>query len=126
MADKSNGTNYGAANGRNEGFALPVAFNFEQLMELNRPALTAMAEVNGKVYENLMVDVQATNQKLVERATRIVQEAAGVSRGEAEAAIRVERLIEPHVGQHRAAVAQEYGFSDVDGKQPRPITVSEA
>lgn len=25
-----------------------------------------------------------------------------------------------------AAVAQEYGFSDVDGKQPRPITVSEA
>jgi len=25
-----------------------------------------------------------------------------------------------------AAVAQEYGFSDIDGKQPRPITVNEA
>jgi hypothetical protein len=25
-----------------------------------------------------------------------------------------------------AAVAQEYGFKDVDGKQPRPITVEEA
>ena len=25
-----------------------------------------------------------------------------------------------------AAVAKEYGFSDIDGKQPRPITVSEA
>ncbi|MDX2201973.1 MAG: phasin family protein [Hyphomicrobiaceae bacterium] len=34
-------------------FPIPMAFNFEQLMELNRPALTAMAEVNGKVYENL-------------------------------------------------------------------------
>ncbi|RTL59766.1 MAG: phasin family protein [Hyphomicrobiales bacterium] len=30
-----------------------MAFNFEQLMELNRPALTAMAEMNGKVYENV-------------------------------------------------------------------------
>jgi NAD(P)-dependent dehydrogenase (short-subunit alcohol dehydrogenase family) len=25
-----------------------------------------------------------------------------------------------------AAVAQEFGFSDIDGKQPRPITVNEA
>lgn len=25
-----------------------------------------------------------------------------------------------------AAVAKEYGFSDIDGKQPRPITVNEA
>ena len=25
-----------------------------------------------------------------------------------------------------AAVAKEYGFTDIDGKQPRPITVNEA
>ena len=25
-----------------------------------------------------------------------------------------------------AAVAKEYGFSDIDGKQPRPITVNKA
>ncbi len=49
MADK--GQN-GQSNGAN-GFAFPLAFNFEQLMELNRPALTAMAEMNGKVYENV-------------------------------------------------------------------------
>jgi hypothetical protein len=30
-----------------------VPFGIETLMELNRPAWTAMAQVNGKVYENL-------------------------------------------------------------------------
>lgn len=38
----------------------------------------------GKVYENLMVDVKATNDKLVERSKKIVMEATGVSREEAE------------------------------------------
>ena len=32
----------------------------------------------GKVYGNLMVDVQASNEKLVERAVAIVSAAAGV------------------------------------------------
>lgn len=32
----------------------------------------------GKVYENLMVDVQPTNQKLIERSKRIIMEATGV------------------------------------------------
>jgi hypothetical protein len=49
MADKAHNGQGGAAN----GFAFPMAFNFEQLMKLNRPALTAMAEMNGKVYENV-------------------------------------------------------------------------
>lgn len=49
MADKAHNGQGNAAN----GFAFPLAFNFEQLMELNRPALTAMAEMNGKVYENV-------------------------------------------------------------------------
>ena len=41
----------------------------------------------GKVYGNLMVDVQATNQKLAERSKLIVMEATGCSRAEAEAAL---------------------------------------
>lgn len=48
MADKLNGQAKEA-----NAFAFPMAFNFEQLMEFNRPALTAMAEMNGKVYENV-------------------------------------------------------------------------
>jgi hypothetical protein len=40
--------------GRAEGFpTLAMPFGLEAFMELNRPALTAMAQVNGKVYENL-------------------------------------------------------------------------
>ena len=38
----------------------------------------------GKVYGNLMVDVKATNEKLVERSKKIVCEATGVSFKEAE------------------------------------------
>lgn len=41
----------------------------------------------GKVYGNLMVDVQATNQKLAERSKLIVMKATGCSRAEAEAAL---------------------------------------
>lgn len=41
----------------------------------------------GKVYGNLMVDVRATNEKLVERAKRIVCEATGVEREIAENAL---------------------------------------
>lgn len=42
-------------NGRAEnGFPpMMLPFNFESLMELNRPALTAMAEMNGKVYDGI-------------------------------------------------------------------------
>ncbi len=41
----------------------------------------------GKTYGNLMVDLQAWNEKLVDRGERIVMEVAGVSRGSARAAI---------------------------------------
>lgn len=34
-------------------FPFLMPFNFEQLMELNRPALSAMAEMNGKAYDNI-------------------------------------------------------------------------
>lgn len=41
----------------------------------------------GKAYQNLMVDVQASNQKLNERARRIVMEASGCSLDEAKRAL---------------------------------------
>ena len=41
----------------------------------------------GKVYGNLMVDVKATNEKLAERAVRIVISATARDRAEAEAAL---------------------------------------
>jgi hypothetical protein len=44
-----------ASNGRADmGFPpMMLPFNFESLMELNRPALNAMAQMNGKVYDGL-------------------------------------------------------------------------
>ena len=41
----------------------------------------------GKVYENMMVDLQMTNQKLVERSKRIVMMASGVDYDEATATL---------------------------------------
>jgi N-acetylmuramic acid 6-phosphate etherase len=54
-----------------------------QKMVLNMLTTSAMIKM-GKVYGNLMVDVNPSNQKLVERAKRIVAQAAGVSMDEAE------------------------------------------
>jgi N-acetylmuramic acid 6-phosphate etherase len=48
-----------------------------QKLVLNMLTTTAMVRL-GKVYENMMVDLQLTNNKLVERARRIVMMAAGV------------------------------------------------
>ncbi|KLU62496.1 N-acetylmuramic acid 6-phosphate etherase [Peptococcaceae bacterium CEB3] len=59
-----------------------------QKLVLNMLTTTAMIRL-GKVYGNLMVDVQATNAKLVERSQRIVCLATGVSRAEAEKAIEL-------------------------------------
>ena len=47
---------------------------------------TASMILNGKVYQNLMVDVQQTNEKLVTRAENIIMEATGCSREEASKA----------------------------------------
>ena len=58
-----------------------------QKMVLNMLSTGTMVKL-GKVYGNLMVDVKATNEKLAERALRIVMAAAGCQRKEAEAALR--------------------------------------
>lgn len=54
-----------------------------QKLVLNMISTGVMIKL-GKVYENLMVDVKATNEKLVERSKKIVMEATGASREEAE------------------------------------------
>ena len=48
-----------------------------QKLVLNMLTTTAMIRL-GKVYENMMVDLQLTNQKLVERSKRIIMMATGV------------------------------------------------
>jgi len=55
-------------------------------MVLNILSSAAMIRI-GKVYENLMVDVRATNQKLRKRALQIVMDGAGVPNYQAEAAL---------------------------------------
>ncbi|MGL4561449.1 MAG: N-acetylmuramic acid 6-phosphate etherase [Brevinema sp.] len=54
-----------------------------QKLVLNMLTTTAMILI-GKVYKNLMVDVQASNKKLVERQTNIVMQATDCSRETAE------------------------------------------
>lgn len=48
-----------------------------QKLVLNMISTASMIGI-GKVYQNLMIDVQATNQKLVERAKRIIMQATDV------------------------------------------------
>lgn len=57
-----------------------------QKLVLNMISTGAMVKL-GKVYQNLMVDVRATNAKLRDRAYRIVCEACGVEAEQASAAL---------------------------------------
>lgn len=54
-----------------------------QKMALNILSTATMIKL-GKVYGNLMVDVQITNAKLAQRSVRIVAEAVGVDEGQAK------------------------------------------
>lgn len=58
-----------------------------QKLVLNMISTGAMVRL-GKVYQNLMVDMKATNIKLVDRACRIVVEATGATREEVEQALK--------------------------------------
>ena len=65
----------------------------------------------GKVYDNLMVDVHASNTKLVERSIRIVQAATGV-----DAAVAAETLAQAG-GQAKLAIvmlSEELNATDAD------------
>lgn len=54
-----------------------------QKLVLNMLSTLSMVGI-GKTYQNLMVDVQPTNEKLVERSKRIIMEATGSTYEEAE------------------------------------------
>jgi hypothetical protein len=54
--------------------ALAMPFGLDAFMELNRPALTAMAHVNGKVYENLA----AINRNWADFLNRRLEKELGV------------------------------------------------
>lgn len=68
-----------------------------QKMILNMITTGAMIRL-GKVYENVMVDLQLTNQKLVERAKRIISYFTGISYDEAG------KLLEAAGGHVKAAL----------------------
>ena len=57
---------------------LPLPSPFQQ-----NTISTALFVKTGKVFENLMIDVRATNAKLVDRATRIIVDLAHISREDA-------------------------------------------
>ncbi|POE02900.1 N-acetylmuramic acid 6-phosphate etherase [Pectobacterium odoriferum] len=57
-----------------------------QKLVLNMISTGAMVKL-GKVYQNLMVDVKATNVKLLDRACRIVVEVTGAEREQAQQAL---------------------------------------
>ena len=54
-----------------------------QKMILNMLSTGAMIRI-GKTYENYMIDVRMTNEKLAERGRRIVSEIAGISSADAQ------------------------------------------
>ncbi|CNH00313.1 N-acetylmuramic acid 6-phosphate etherase [Yersinia pekkanenii] len=90
-----------------------------QKLVLNMLSTGAMIRL-GKVYQNLMVDVKATNIKLVDRAYRIVVEATGASRAEAEDALsQTEFEVKPAIlmilkgisaEQARQSLQQHHGY----------------
>ncbi|MFU8829882.1 MAG: N-acetylmuramic acid 6-phosphate etherase [Phycisphaerales bacterium] len=69
---------------------------------------TAMMVGSGRVYENLMVDVRATNAKLRDRAARIVGEVTGLERG------RAIELLERCGGEVKVALVVEIAGVEPD------------
>lgn len=98
-----------------------------QKMVLNMLSTATMVRL-GKVYGNLMVDVQPTNAKLRHRAVRILQQAAGVDTDAAQAALDttgyevkpalVMLLAGVDADQARRRLAQANGFVRLAVDQP--------
>ncbi|PFR94043.1 N-acetylmuramic acid 6-phosphate etherase [Priestia megaterium] len=96
-----------------------------QKLVLNMLTTAAMIQI-GKVYSNLMVDVQPTNDKLVQRAKNIIAELTGVSPEEAAESLKtyktpkaailalltstegdeVHRLLDKHDGHLKKAIGE--------------------
>lgn len=78
-----------------------------QKMICNILTTTAMIRM-GRVYQNLMIDVQTNNEKLVKRAQTILEEASGVSQEEAIA------LMSKFKTAKKALFSLLTGISEVD------------
>lgn len=78
-----------------------------QKLVLNMLTTAAMVRL-GKVYENMMVDLQLTNNKLIERARRIVMLAAGVEYDTAaETLTRADNHVKTAIVMLKAGVGPE-------------------
>lgn len=78
-----------------------------QKLVLNLLTTTAMVRL-GKVYENMMIDLQLTNRKLVERSKRIIMMATGVDYPVAAAALeRAGGHVKTAIVMIRAGVSPE-------------------
>ncbi|MDV2582407.1 N-acetylmuramic acid 6-phosphate etherase [Alkalibacillus haloalkaliphilus] len=76
-------------------------------MVLNMISTTTMIKL-GKVYENLMVDVQASNYKLKNRARRIIMEITNVSYEEADQALAATKNeVKPAIVMIKSGVTYE-------------------
>jgi N-acetylmuramic acid 6-phosphate etherase len=62
----------------------------------------------GKTYGNLMVDLRATNNKLIDRSQRIVMEVCGVSRPDAKILLdRADKSVKTAIVMHKKGVSRE-------------------
>ncbi|MDZ5473700.1 N-acetylmuramic acid 6-phosphate etherase [Bacillus sp. 31A1R] len=85
-----------------------------QKMVLNMLTTTTMIKL-GKVYGNLMVDLQASNMKLIERAKSIVTNITGVSYEEAEATLnQTNQRVKPAIVMIRAGVKLETAMDSIN------------
>jgi N-acetylmuramic acid 6-phosphate etherase len=82
-----------------------------QKLVLNMLTTCSMIRL-GKVYENMMIDLQMTNQKLKERAKRIVMTITGVSYEKAEAVLQeADWHVKTALVMLKAGVAKEDALS---------------
>ena len=73
---------------------------------------TAMMIKLGKVYENLMIDLKASNAKLTDRAERIIMTVTGVNRDDAK------KLLTSAYGNAKAAIVmQKMGLDYAEAKK---------
>lgn len=96
-------------------------------LALNAISTTLMIQ-SGRVYENLMVDLRATNDKLRDRAARIISTLTGLSREEAF------RALDDAAGSVKAAIVMrrlgvdrataEARLTDFDGRLDRALAPS--
>lgn len=70
----------------------------------------------GKTYSNLMVDLQATNNKLKDRSERIVSELCGIDRNEARGLlVRSGKSVKTAIVMHKMKVSREEAESALAG-----------